>query len=144
MWYKGCARGAMGACTFRTFATILHFDGAFRVTCRGRNYFAVTRQFRCRYFISPLPLASCTLPKCFIAASIYALIFGPSPIEGPATAAHLPNVAHSHIHTYIDAHVMPCNINIVMGERTGEVTRPLTHCALTYAMLEIENDKTKL
>lgn len=140
MWYKGGAQGAKGASTFRTFATILHFDGAFRVTCRGRNYFAVTRQFRCRYFISPLPLASCTLPKCFIAASIYALIFGPSPIEGPATAAHLPNVAHSHIH----AHVMPCNINIVMGERTGDVARPLTHSTLTYAMLKIENDKTKL
>lgn len=59
MWCKGCAargaKGARGACTFRTFATILHFDGAFRVTCRGRNYFAVTRQFRCRYFIFLLP-----------------------------------------------------------------------------------------
>lgn len=96
--------------TQRTFATILHFDGAFRVTCTGRNYFAVTRQFRWRCFIShdpsspstpfQLPLHFSEMFYCRVNLCSYLL---PLPIEGPATAAHLPNATHTH------AHLMPCH-----------------------------------
>lgn len=98
-------------------------------------------QLFCRYSAISLPLLyfpaaplppSCTLPKCFIAASIYALIFGPSPIEGPATAAHLPNVAHSHTLTPIQT----CSCNALRHQcRDGcggwGVGTP-THSPLSY------------
>lgn len=107
MWCKECAtRGAKGC---KGCLHIQNFCNHFAFWWRISRHLQRPQLF-CRYSAISLPLlhfpaapfpSFCTFPKCFIAASIYALIFGPSPIEGPATAAHLPNVAHSHTHTPI-------------------------------------------
>jgi len=129
--------------SFGTFTTILHFDVAFCVTCRGRNYFAVTltilstypppppfpRPFFSRHLSYRFP--DVKMFYCHVNACSYLGSQGSGFCQIPYTSGY---------------HICICIYCFLASISTIATPTWYAQCegTSTEAMCKIENDKTKL